>query len=207
MGFYCYICEHKNLKRMNITMIAVLGGVLLCFILFAVYVVKKQREFVYLDELCMNAMSQISVQLNSRWDAVQNLAKMAAQYARYESETIIETIRQRRMSRVNTAAEANGQQDVLSQVMGQLIAVGEAYPELKADSVFKETMQGMRDFEDKVRMSRMVYNDTATKMNRMVRQWPDSMVASLLNFHEREYLQVDDERKNYYPDFDDVFKR
>ena len=188
-------------------MIAVLAAVVLLLGLAAVYIVKMQRQFVHLDELCMNAMSQISVQLNSRWDAVQNLAKMAAQYTRYEAETIMETIRLRRVSRVSTASEANEQQGALSQVMGQLIAVGEAYPELKADSVFKETMQSMRDFEDKVRMSRMVYNDTATKMNRMVRQWPDSMVASLLNFHERDYLQVDDERKNYYPDLDDVFRR
>jgi LemA protein len=192
---------------MMMSIIAVIGVVLLLIIVFAIYVIMKQRQFVHLDELCMNAMSQISVQLNSRWDAVQNLAKMAAQYTHYESETIIETIRQRRMNRVSTAEQANEQQGALSQVMGQLIAVGEAYPELKADTVFKETMEGMRDFEDKVRMSRMVYNDTATKMNRMVRQWPDSMVASLLNFHEREYLQLDEARKNNYPDLDDVFKR
>jgi LemA protein len=192
---------------MMMSIIAVIGVVLLLIIVFAIYVIMKQRQFVHLDELCMNAMSQISVQLNSRWDAVQNLAKMATQYTHYESETIIETIRQRRMNRVSTAEQANEQQGALSQVMGQLIAVGEAYPELKADTVFKETMEGMRDFEDKVRMSRMVYNDTATKMNRMVRQWPDSMVASLLNFHEREYLQLDEARKNNYPDLDDVFKR
>ena len=192
---------------MMMSIIAVIGVVLLLIIVFAIYVIMKQRQFVHLDELCMNAMSQISVQLNSRWDAVQNLAKMAAQYTRYESETIIETIRQRRMNRVSTAEQANEQQGALSQVMGQLIAVGEAYPELKADTVFKETMEGMRDFEDKVRMSRMVYNDTATKMNRMVRQWPDNIVASLLNFKEREYLQIDEERKNYYPDLDDAFKR
>ena len=92
---------------MSITLIAALVGVALCLILFVVYLVKKQREFVSLDELCMNAMSQISVQLNSRWDAVQNLAKMAAQYTRYESETIMETIRQRRMGQVRTAADAN----------------------------------------------------------------------------------------------------
>ena len=192
---------------MMMSIIAVIGVALLLVILLVFYIVKMQRKFVHLDELCMNAMSQISVQLNSRWDAVQNLAKMAAQYAQYESETIVETIRQRRMNRVGTAADANEQEGALSQVMGKLIAVGEAYPDLKASGVFKETMESMRDFEDKVRMSRMVYNDTATKMNRMVRQWPDSMVASLLNFHEREYLQLDEERKSNYPDIDDVFKR
>ena len=187
--------------------IMLLTVILIIVLLVGGYIIMKQRTFVHLDELCKNAMSQIAVQLNSRWDAVQNLAKIAAQYTRYESETILETIRLRRMNKVSSAKDVNDQQGALSQVMGQLIAIGEAYPELKADTVFKETMEGLRDYEDKVRLSRMVYNDTATKMNRMVRQWPDNLVASLLNFHERDYLTVDDERKNSYPDIDEVFRK
>ena len=77
----------------------------------------------------------------------------------------------------------------------------------KADNLFQNTMDGIRDYEEKVRMSRMVYNDTATKMNRIVRQWPSSMVAGMLNFNEREYLDVDEAHKSSYPDLDDVFKK
>ncbi|MBQ1724970.1 MAG: LemA family protein, partial [Muribaculaceae bacterium] len=51
-----------------------------------------------------------------------------------------------------------------------------------------------------VRLSRMVYNDTATRMNRAVRQWPSSFVASMLHFGEREYLTVDDQQKKSMPD-------
>ena len=54
-------------------------------------------------------------------------------------------------------------------------------------------------------MSRMVYNDTATKMNRMVRQWPSSFVANMLHFGEREYLKVDEEKKSSYPNLDEAF--
>ena len=56
------------------------------------------------------------------------------------------------------------------------------------------------------RMSRMVYNDTATKMNRMVRQWPSSFVASMLNFREKAYLTVDEEKKQNYPNLDEAYK-
>ena len=140
------------------------------------YIITTQRELVHLDELCKNATSQISVQLNSRWDAITALAKTAAQYAKHESETLINTISERRIGNVTTAEQINEQQGAISQVLGRLIAIGEAYPELKADSLYKEAMDGMRDYEEKVRMSRMVYNDTATKMNRMVRQWPSSFV-------------------------------
>ena len=182
--------------------------IILCIVLGVLfYVFNTQRELVRLDELCKNAFSQIAVQLNSRWDAVLALAKRAAQYSKHESETIIKTIQARRMDgQVKTAAEANEQQGAFAQVLGRLIAVGEAYPELKANEQYSKTMDGINDYEEKVRQSRMVYNDTATKMNRMVRQWPSSIVASMLHFSEREYLTVDEEKKSAYPNLDDVFK-
>ena len=177
-------------------------------ILIVGHIIATQRKLVSLDEFCKNAMSQISVQLNSRWDAVQNLAKLAAQYAKHESETITNVIQQRRMGQVTTAQQANEQQDAISSVMGRLIAIGEAYPELKADGLFRETMDGVRAYEEKVRMSRMVYNDTATKYNRLIRQFPSSIVASMLNYNtQKDYLQVDDQKKTNYPDLDDVFKK
>ena len=87
------------------------------------------------------------------------------------------------------------------------MAIGEAYPQLKADGLFKETMDGVRDYEEKVRMSRMVYNDTATKYNRIIRQFPSSFVASMLGYRDlKEYLKVDDEKKTSYPNLDDAFK-
>lgn len=187
------------------TTISIIILVIVLGVLF--YVFNTQRELVRLDELCKNAFSQIAVQLNSRWDAVLALAKMAAQYSKHESETIIKTIQARRMDgQVKTAAEANEQQGAFAQVLGRLIAVGEAYPELKANEQYSKTMDGINDYEEKVRQSRMVYNDTATKMNRMVRQWPSSIVASMLHFSEREYLTVDEEKKSAYPNLDDVFK-
>ncbi len=171
------------------------------------YFVSTQRSLVNLDELCKNALSQIEVQLNSRWDAVLALAKTAAQYAKHESETLIEVIQQRRGEQVNTPEAVNEQTTALSQVMGRLIAIGEAYPDLKAANLYQEAMQGMKQYEENVRLSRMVYNDTATKMNRMVRQWPSSIVASMLHFMEKEYLRVDNEEKKNYPNLDEAFKK
>ena len=108
---------------------------------------------------------------------------------------------------ITTAEQINEQQGAISQLLGRLIAIGEAYPNLKADALYKEAMDGMRDYEEKVRISRMVYNDTATKMNRMVRQWPSSFVAGLLHFTERAYLELDDAKKASYPDLDEAFKK
>ncbi|MBP3755991.1 MAG: LemA family protein [Prevotella sp.] len=188
-----------------------LTGILIVIIALAVivvmYIIKTQRELVSLDELCKNALSQIAVQLNSRWDALMNLAKMAAQYSKHESETLINVIKQRRQSDISTPEQVNEQQGALQQVLGRLIAVGEAYPDLKAADLFRETMDGVKQYEENVRMSRMVYNDTATKMNRMVRQWPSSFVASMLNFREKDYLKVDEEQKSKAPDLNEVFEK
>ena len=174
------------------------------------YFISTQRALVNLDELCKNALSQIEVQLNSRFDAVVALAKAAAQYAKHESDTIIETIQARGGNggaTANTPAAINAQTDLLGQMMGRLNVVFERYPELKASDLYKEAQLGMKQYEENVRMSRMIYNDTATKMNRMVRQWPSSIVASMLHFDQKDYLKVDDEQKKSYPNLDEAFKK
>ena len=185
--------------------------VLIIIIALAVigYFISTQRSLVNLDELCKNALSQIEVQLNSRFDAVIALAKTAAQYAKHESETIIQAVQARcgNLGNANTPAAINEQSDLLSQMMGKLNVVFERYPELKASDLYKEAQEGMKQYEENVRMSRMIYNDTATKMNRMVRQWPSSIVASMLHFDIKDYLKVDEEQKKQYPNLDEAFKK
>lgn len=189
----------------------VLGIIIALVVIVAGYFVSTQRSLVNLDELCKNALSQIEVQLNSRFDAVIALAKTAAKYAEHESETIIQTVQARGGNATQpgaTGAQAlNAQADLLGQMMGRLNVVFERYPELKASDLYREAQVGQKQYEENVRMSRMVYNDTATKMNRMVRQWPSSIVASMLNFAPKDYLKVDDEKKKAYPDLDDAFKK
>ena len=172
------------------------------------YFISTQRSLVSLDEMCKNALSQIEVQLNSRFDAVIALAKTAAQYAKHESETIIQTIEARGgHTSAATPAGINAQSDLLGQMMSRLNVVVEQYPELKASELYQNAQAGQAEYEENVRMSRMVYNDTATKMNRMVRQWPSSIVAQMLHFDVKEYLKVDNEKKKDYPDLDEAFKK
>ena len=186
-----------------IALVVIVGG----------YFISTQRSLVNLDELCKNALSQIEVQLNSRFDAVVALAKTAAKYAEHESDTIIKTIEARGgnsgtiPANGTSAAAINQQADLLGQMMGRLNVVFERYPELKASELYVKAQEGQKQYEENVRMSRMVYNDTATKMNRMVRQWPSSIVASMLHFDLKDYLKVDDEKKKDYPDLDEAFKK
>ena len=184
-----------------VTVLVVLLAIIIgLIVIVALYIFSTQRTLVNLDELCKNAFSQISVQLNSRWDALMALAQTATQYAQHESQTIIQTIQARKQTSVTTPAEYQADQSAFASVFSRLMAVAEAYPQLQAANLYKETMDGIRQYEEDVRMSRMVYNDTATKMNRMVRQWPSSFVANMLGFGQKEYLKEDEEKKKAYPD-------
>ena len=157
-------------------LVILLGLIVFIVIVIALYIFSTQRSLVTLDENCKNALGQIEVQLNSRWDALMALAKTASAYAKHESETLINVIAQRRQT------------------------ISEAYPNLKADGMFLKTMDSIKGYEENVRLSRMVYNDTATRMNRMVRQWPSSFVANMLGFGQKDYLTVDEAQKKSMPD-------
>lgn len=173
----------------------VLGVIVLLIIVLVNWFIKTQRQLVNLDELCNNALSQIEVQLNSRWDAILQLAQQAGNYAAHESKALIETIRARRGSEIKTADDVNDQNSAFGSVLGRLMVITEQYPELKASGLYDNVMTAVNKYEDNVRSSRMVYNDTATKMNRYVRQWPSSFIASMLNFSTRSYLKIDNESK------------
>ena len=95
----------------------------------------------------------------------------------------------------NSIAQFQKAQDELSSALSRLMVVVERYPELKASDLYLQAQQGQKEYEEKVRLSRMVYNDTATKMNRYVRQWPSSFIAGMLNFGTRNYLKMDNEGK------------
>ena len=149
-----------------------------------------QRKLVSSDELCQNSMSQIGVQQQSRWDAVSALVKLTKSYNEHEYNTLVDVIKQRKdITRTSAAADANAQEDVLVAPAAKIRFVAEQYPELKADATYSKTMDSLNNYENQVRMSRMVFNDSVTKYNRIVRQFPDSIVASILKFPLREYLK------------------
>lgn len=156
----------------------------------ALWFMGVQRKLVSSDELCQNSMSQIGVQQQSRWDAVSALVKLTKSYNEHEYNTLVDVIKQRKdITRTSAAADANAQEDILVAAAAKIRFVAEQYPELKADATYAKTMDSLNNYENQVRMSRMVFNDSVTKYNRIVRQFPDSIVASVLKFPLREYLK------------------
>ena len=161
--------------------------------ILVLWVISVQRKLVKHEEICKNGLSQIGVQQSSRWDALKALAELTKGYSDYEYKTMTDTIAQRRPITANsTSADANAQENLFTQALSHLNVVVEKYPELKANENYIKTMDAVNTYTNQVRMSQMVYNDSVTKFNQLIRQFPDSIVASLLHFVARDYLQVNE---------------
>ncbi|MCQ2187644.1 MAG: LemA family protein [Bacteroidales bacterium] len=154
------------------------------------WVIKVQRELVGKDEKCQNAMSQIGVQQNSRWDALTALAELVKSYNEHEYNTLKDVIASRKpINQNSSAADVEAQEKAMNELARQIDVVVERYPELKANENYKQAMESVNMYENQVRTARMVYNDTVTAFNKMVRQFPESFVASLLHFEKKDYLK------------------
>ena len=190
----------------------ILGGLLL---LLVIWVISVQNKLVSVNEFCENSLSQIGVQQQSRWDALTALADLTKNYSSFENDTLLKVISARKnMSHNVTAKDIQSQESLLSQGFASINALAEAYPDLKANAQYSSLMDELagtenritvarKDYNDavkvynqnNVRMSRMVYNDSVTKFNRLVLSFPGSMVASLLRFRKRDYLEEVTEKK------------
>ncbi len=157
--------------------------------LLVLWVIRVQRSLVSKDELCQNAMSQIGVQMNSRWDALSSLRDLVKSYNEHEYKTLNDVIARRKtINGGSTAADVNAQETAIAEAMRRINVVVEQYPDLKANENYARIMDSVNTYENQVRLSRMTYNDTVTKYNNQVRQFPDSLAASLLHFTKRDYL-------------------
>jgi LemA protein len=167
--------------------------------ILVLWVISVQNRLVKSDELCNNALKQINVQQVSRYDALQALVKLTREYASYEAETLQKVVDARKItsSPAPTAAEIDANEQALKEISAKLIAVAEAYPDLKANQNYQQTMQSIQTYEENVRLSRMTFNDTVTRFNQQVRVFPASLIAGMLGFSKRDYLAEDTTKKDY----------
>jgi len=150
-----------------------------------------------------NAFAQIDVQLQRRYDLIPNLIETVKKYMSYERETL-EAVVAARGAAMNglSAAKANpgdpqamqklsGAESQLNQSLGRLIAVAEAYPDLKANQNMMEFQEELTSTENKVAFARQAYNDGVMFYNNKREVFPNSFVANMFNFAPAAPLEVD----------------
>ncbi len=176
-----------------LTILIVPTIVLMCI----VYMIYCQRSLVKMGGACKKALSRIDDQLNSRWDLILGLVRLVEKYSQQEHDLLVEIIQLRNDTSSNTAEDVEKKERVMNTMIGRIQAVAELYPELKAAELYARAMDSMAEYEEKVRLIRMVYNDSVTKMNRFVRQFPYSVVAGMFHFTTRDYLKVELSKRDY----------
>jgi LemA protein len=147
-----------------------------------------------------NAWAQVEVQLKRRWDLIPNLVETVKGYAAHERETFEAVTNARtRAQQAQSPAESAQAEGILSQALGRLFAVAEAYPELRATENFQQLQAQLSETEDKVAVSRQVYNDTVLTYHNAIQTFPGTLLAGPFGFTKREFFDVEDEAQRSAP--------
>jgi LemA protein len=140
-----------------------------------------------------NGWSQIDVQLRRRADLIPNLVETVKGYAAHERE-LFERVTEAR-ARSLGASGVTDQADAENQVtagLGQLLAVVEAYPDLKANQNFLALQEELIGTESKIAYARQFYNDQVMRLNTLIQSFPSSVVARAFGFDERPFFEIDE---------------
>jgi len=148
---------------------------------------------VRVRNLVQEAWRQIDVELTRRHDLIPNLVETVKGYAAHERGTFDEVTQARTAAQQAQGPQAQAAaENVLTQALGRLFAVAENYPQLRATENFQQLQGQLSDTEQKIAISRQVYNDTVLTYDNALETVPTSIIAGIFNFRPREYFQADD---------------
>jgi LemA protein len=138
-----------------------------------------------------NAWAQVEVQLKRRYDLIPNLVETVKGYASHEQQTFERVTQARSAAQAASGpAEQAQAEGILTQALRQLFAVAEAYPELRASENFQGLQTELAETENKIAVSRQIYNDTVPTYNNTVQQVPTNIVAGMTGFKIREFFEA-----------------
>ncbi len=168
-------------------------GVLAVVLVYAVVVFNRlvrQRNVV------REAWSGIDVQLKRRTDLVPALVETVKGYATHE-RTLLEEVTQKRALSIDAQAQGNVAQNAqatqqLGSAVGRLIAVAEAYPQLKANQNFLKLQEQLSEIEEQLQYARRYYNGAVRNLNISIQSFPEMLIARPLGFSERPFFELDD---------------
>lgn len=175
-----------------IAIVVVLGG----------YLIYAYNNFVKLAQRAKEAWADIDVQLKRRYDLIPNLVETVKGYASHERETFDQVTEARAKATQTHVDPSNitpeqitamaGAESALSGALGRLLAVAEAYPDLKASQNFSELQAELSDTENKIQAARRFYNTNVRDLNIALQSFPSNVVGKMFSFQAEEYFELDD---------------
>ncbi len=174
-----------------IVALVVVGVILLVVVGVGLWVMGAYNRLVNLKERVRAGWSQIEVLLKRRHDLVPNLVESVRGYAGHESQTMESVIAARNQAvaakGVQSQAQAEG---MLTQALGRLFAVSEAYPDLKANQNFLQLQNELTETENGIAGQRQGYNGIVTTYNTTIQQFPTNLMAAPFGFQPAPFFEI-----------------
>jgi LemA protein len=170
-------------------LLGVLGFLLLYAILTFNRLVKHRNRVE-------NSWSGIDVQLRRRYDLIPNLIETVKGYATHERELFEEVTRARSQAiEAGTVGDQANAERQVTQSLGRLLAVAEAYPQLRANENFLALQEELTATESKIAFARQFYNDQVMRYNTIIQQFPSVIIARMTGFREREFFETEEDSR------------
>jgi LemA protein len=168
--------------------------------LVAIFFVIQYNRLIRLNITVDEAWSQIEVQLKRRADLIPNLVETVKGYAQHEQSTFDAVVAARaKATTASSVADTAAADGLLTQALRGLLAVAEAYPDLKASTNFAALQDELATTENKVAFSRQFYNDTVRQLNTAIKTVPTNFFAGFAKVSEREFYEVEDPQDREVP--------
>lgn len=168
----------------------------------ALYVVFVYNGLVKSRQMAEEAWSGIDVQLKRRADLIPNLIETVKGYAAHEKSTFEAVVELRNKAQAVPTGDVAGRaaaEGLLGQALGRVIALAEAYPELKANENFLELQRSLETVEGEIQMSRRYYNGAARDLNVKVESFPSNLIAGQFGFAKKPYFEIANEADRAVP--------
>ena len=170
--------------------------IIVLLVLVALFVMATFNGLVNLRNMVKDQWSQIDVLLKRRADLIPNLVETVKGYASHEKDTLdaVITARNKAVGATNPKDEmaANGE---LTQALGKLFALSEAYPDLKANTNFINLQENLKETEDKISYARQFYNDAVLGYKNKLEMFPSSIIAGMFNFKPELFFEANEAEK------------
>jgi LemA protein len=143
-----------------------------------------------------NSWSGIDVQLRRRYDLIPNLIETVKGYATHERE-LFEQVTQARTRAIEAGSVSDQAQaeTEITRSLGRLLAVAEAYPQLRANENFLALQEELTATESKIAFARQFYNDQVMRFNTLIEQFPSLLVARIGGFRQREFFEAEEDSR------------
>jgi LemA protein len=171
------------------------GWIILGIIVVVVgYGIAAYNNLVRQRQLSQEGWSGIDVQLKRRTDLIPNLMEAVKGYMAHERDTLEAVTKARTAAQAvqnGTPEQRAGAEGALSQALGKLFAVAEAYPDLKASQNFMQFQGELSNTENEIQLSRRYYNGTARDLNTAVESFPSNVIANFFKFEKVQYFELE----------------